>query len=151
MPFTQGFAFPDLKVPGKLYEHSSHKAYFKKDLPEKLSKEMLSRVLKMTNSPRESDYFLSILWAESESAPVLDFFAYRLDNSREWRGNAGELSWIVRDGLWRRPTENEENTCEEGHILIADELTLRRKIPKEEYLKTIIDIREVNEKLKFQY
>ena len=151
MPFTKGFSFPELMVPGKSYEHNSFERYKGRSFNrEEHFSELYSCLLQEIPTVLSFDYFISVLWSDESKSNCFDLFGYNLDDKKNWKSNAGSVSWIIENGIWKKPTGLEENTCEEGQILLGEELKLRRTTrSKEEYFSKIVNLDGLNESLKF--
>ena len=151
--FTDGKIFSH-EIPGKLYYHSS----LMPDHPQggyslfnHLYQVQIEDILEsIPNKIEDVNYYIMISWMDNEKTPSYDFFAYSLDDKNNWKSNAGIKSWFIQRGIWRRPKGKNENTCSEGIILLGEEEKLRRKINRELYLTTLLDLKEVNKMLKFR-
>lgn len=153
MSFTGGKILSS-EVPGKLYSHSSlvldnpQEGYsvFNHVYQIQLT-DVMENILKKI---KDLDYYIMVSWMDDSKIPLFDLSVYSLGPDKIWKSNSEEKSWIIKKGVWYRPVGEESNTCSEGKILFGEEEKLRRKLPKESYLKTILNVRELNEMLKFK-
>jgi hypothetical protein len=120
--------FAEKRVGGKVYEHDSLGDI---GFPEEETLgAYLGFVLKessfLSYHSECPDFFVATVW-NNEGQRAVDLAAYHLDEPKKWRSNAGDRNWIYQQGIWRRPEGKEEDTCEEGIVVLGEEVKLRRR------------------------
>ncbi len=104
----------------------------------------LSRQGYIESPHNPASWFVGILWQDKkEGHRTIDFFQF--SNYTGWPGNPNVSSYVVRNGLC---VPGASMTCTEGLLLLGMEEQLRRQTRSlEEYLKTPLDLWEVNSKI----
>jgi len=138
MTFTNSKILKNLN--GKLYMHKSGERVYS---TQKYMTECITNAF--DNSPVPStnfyDYFISILWSDSENNEMMDFFGFE-GLKKNWKANPDVQSWVIKNGVWMH---DNPFTCGEGIILLGKEEELRRKTKNiEEYIKSTVDLDSIN-------
>lgn len=95
-------------------------------------------------NPTNADYLVGIIWGDTHSQEsVVDFFGYQDING--WPGNPAVYSWVMRNGNY---SSDKYITCGDGLILLGMEEDLRRRMSRELYETTHVDLIELNRRIK---
>ncbi len=128
---------------GKFYLHKSGEEIH---LQHKIFDDFLEYGIKAPEEARKGDYFISILWGDSDKNKLVDMFVYS-DLKENWESNPDVSSWFIKNGVW---TKENPLTCGEGIILLGEEEKLRRKTKcLDIYLQMNVDLKKLNKSLEF--